>query len=124
MLMVTRYRVDAGEASFPAAGAVGVGGSGELRGWRSGHVGRAVDDPTSWVRTGGWDDVGCYWRGLSPPENKMSMMPLPRGALDEPTAFELLSDLGGTGSALAADAELVGVGGRSAPVVAPNFDRQ
>ena len=54
----------------------------------------------------------------------MPVVPLLGGALDEQTAFERLSDLGGTGSALAGDAHIGGVGEASAPVFAAGFDRR
>ena len=54
----------------------------------------------------------------------MAVVPLLGGALDEQTAFERLSDLGGTGSALAGDAHIGGVGEASAPVFATGFDRR
>jgi hypothetical protein len=53
-----------------------------------------------------------------------SVRPLLDGALDEPTVFQLLSHLGGTGSAVAGDADDVRVGERSVPVVATGFGRR
>ena len=53
----------------------------------------------------------------------MAVLSLLSRTIDEPTTFELVSDRGGTGSALAADAEVVGVGARSAPILATDFDR-
>jgi hypothetical protein len=97
---------------------------GNCTNWRSGHLGHVVDYPTLWVRTGERDDVGCHRRALAAPEVEMSVKPLLGGALDEPTAFELVSDLRGTGSAPAADADVVGVGEARAPVVATDVDRR
>ena len=123
MLVVTRYRVDPSEATafLPRAQSV-LAVLSTCAGWRSGHIGRAVDDPTLWVVTGEWDGVGPYRRALSAPEVKMAVVPLLATALDEPTAFELLTD-GAGGSALAADADVVGVGEAAAPTVATDFDR-
>ncbi|MET0641743.1 MAG: antibiotic biosynthesis monooxygenase family protein [Jiangellaceae bacterium] len=123
MLVVTRYRVDPSEATafLPRAQSV-LAVLSTRAGWRSGHVGRAVDDPTLWVVTAEWDGVGSYRRALSAPEVKMAVVPLLAAALDEPTAFELLTD--GAGSALAADADVVGVGEAAAPTVATDFDRR
>jgi hypothetical protein len=124
MLVVTRYRVDAGDASSFLRGvesALGVLAS--RPGWRTGQVGRAVDDPTLWILSGEWDDVGSYRRALSTPEAKLAVMSLPGEVLDEPTAFEVFTDFDGSVSALAADAGIVGVGEAAAPVVPTDFDR-
>jgi hypothetical protein len=125
MLVVTRYRVDPSEATafLPRAQSV-LAVLSTCAGWRTGHVGRAVDDPTLWVVTAEWDGVGSYRRALSAAEVKMAVMPLLATALDEPTAFELLTDGASVGSALAADADVVGVGEAAAPTVATDFDRR
>jgi quinol monooxygenase YgiN len=125
MLVVTRHRVDPSEAtSFLSQAQSVLAAFLTCAGWRSGQVGRAVDDPTLWVLTGEWDDVGSYRRALSAPDVKMAVGPLLATALDEPTAFELLTDGDGAGSALAADASVVGVGEAAAPAVATDFDQR
>ena len=125
MQVVTRCRVDAGEASSFLRRAQSVlAVLGTSTGRPSGHLGHGVDDSTLWVGTGESDGVGCRRRALAAPEVEMSAMRLLGGALDEPAAFELLSDLGDTGSALAADADHVGVGDVRAPVVATDVDRR
>jgi quinol monooxygenase YgiN len=125
MLVVTRHRVDPSEATsfLPKAQSV-LAAFATRAGWRAGHVGRAVDDATLWVLTGEWDDVGSYRRALSAAEVRMAVGPLLATALDEPTAFELFTDDSGVGSALAADADVVGVGEAAAPAVATDFDRR
>jgi hypothetical protein len=125
MLVVTRHRIDPSEATSFLSRAQSVLAVFATRtGWRSGHVGRAVDDSTLWVLTGEWDDVGSYRRALSAPEVKIAVAPLLATALDEPTAFELLTEGDGAGSALAADASVVGVGQAAAPAVATDFDQR
>jgi hypothetical protein len=107
MLAVTRYRVDPAEAaSFLAQG----------------HVGRATDDPALWVLTSEWDDVGSYRRALSAHEVKITAVPLLSRAIDEPTAFEELTDPDGYGSALPRDAGQVRVGEAAAAVVLTDLD--
>jgi hypothetical protein len=124
MLVVTRYRVDAAQArSFLQRAQAALAVLAGCHGWRSGHVGRAVDDPTLWVLTAEWDDVGSYRRAISTPVVRTAVLPLLGSALDEPTAFELLTASDGTGSARAADADVVGIGEAAAPVVATDFDR-
>ena len=78
MLVVTRYRVDPSEATvfLPRAQSV-LAVLSTCAGWRSGHIGRAVDDPTLWVVTGEWDGVGSYRRALSAPEVKMAVVAVP-----------------------------------------------
>jgi hypothetical protein len=125
MQVVTRCRVDAAEASSFLRRAQSVlTVLGNCTNWRSGHLGTGVDDSTLWVGTGECDSAGCQRRALAAPEVEMSVKPLLGGALDEPTEFELVSDLGDTGSTLAGDADHVRVGEGSAPAVATGFDRR
>jgi hypothetical protein len=125
MLVVTRYRVDAAAASaFLRKAHAAVAVLTRCTGWRSGYVGRAVDDPTLWTLTTEWADVGSYRRALSAPEVREAVMPVLAEALHEPTAFEVLTDVDGSGSAVAADADVVGIGEAAAPVVATDLERQ
>ena len=123
MLAVTRYRVDPGEASsFLEQARAALAVLAERPGWRGGHVGRATDDPTLWILTSEWDGVGSYRRALSAYEVTVTAGPLLSRALDEPTAFELLTGVDGHGSAVAADAAEVGIGEAAAPVVPTDLD--
>jgi quinol monooxygenase YgiN len=123
MLAVTRFRVDPAEAaSFLAQARAALAVLADRPGWRAGHVGRAADDPVLWVLISEWDDVGSYRRALSTYEVKITAVPLLSRAIDEPTAFEVLTDADGNGSALARDAGQVGVGEAAAPVVPADFD--
>jgi quinol monooxygenase YgiN len=118
MLAVTRYRVEpADAASFLAQARAALAVLAGRPGWRTGHVGRATDDPALWVLTSEWDDVGSYRRALSTHEVKITAVPLLSRAIDEPTAFEELTDPDGYGSALAPDAGQVRVGEAAAAVV-------
>lgn len=123
MLVVTRFRIEPGEASsflHQARAALTVLAG--CPGWRSGNVGRALDDATLWLMTTEWQDVGSYRRALSAYEVKMTAEPLLAQALDEPTAFELLTATDPHGTALAADAGVVRVGEAAAPSVATDLD--
>jgi hypothetical protein len=123
MLVVTRYRVDADAARiFLRRAQAALAELARCSGWRSGHVGRAVDDPTLWILTAEWADIGSYRRALIAPEVRAAVVPLLGEALDEPSAFELLT-VDGSGSAIAADADVVGVGEAAAPIVATDLDR-
>lgn len=124
MLVVTRYRVDADAArTFLRRAQAALAVLARCSGWRAGHVGRAVDDPTLWILTAEWADVGSYRRALLAPEVRVAAVPLLGEALDEPSAFELLTDVEEARSAIAADADVVGIGEAAAPIVATDLDR-
>jgi hypothetical protein len=95
MLVVSRFRYPDDTVDRPI---------GELRscvthfsrfaGFVSGSVGRALDDPTLWLLTTTWQDVGSYRRALSSYEVKAEVVPVLANALDEPSAFEVLAGEG------------------------------
>jgi quinol monooxygenase YgiN len=124
MLVVTRYRVDAEAAqTFLRRAQTALAELARCSGWRSGHVGRAVDDPTLWILTAEWADIGSYRRALMAPDVRVAVVPLLGEALDEPSAYELLTEVEGSGSAIAADADVVRIGEAAAPIVATDLDR-
>jgi antibiotic biosynthesis monooxygenase len=55
-----------------------------------GEVGRNVDDPTLWVLTTRWENVGAYRRALSSYDVKLHAVPVLSRALDEPSAYEVV----------------------------------
>lgn len=57
-----------------------------------GEVGRNVDDPTLWVLTTRWENVGSYRRALGSYEAKMHIQPLMVHAVDEPSAYEVVEE--------------------------------
>jgi hypothetical protein len=61
-------------------------------GYVGGDVGRNVDDPTLWVLTTRWENVGSYRRALGSYEGKMHIQPLMVHALDEPSAYEVVEE--------------------------------
>ncbi|PKH42839.1 Antibiotic biosynthesis monooxygenase [Nocardioides alpinus] len=61
-------------------------------GYDGGEVGRNVDDPTLWVLTTRWENVGSYRRALGSYEAKMHIQPLMVHALDEPSAYEVVEE--------------------------------
>ena len=61
-------------------------------GYVAGDVGRNVDDPTLWVLTTRWENVGSYRRALGSYEAKMHVQPLMVHALDEPSAYEVVEE--------------------------------
>lgn len=54
-------------------------------------VGRNVDDPTLWTLVSVWRDVGSYRRALGSAEVKLYGTPTLLKALDEPTAYEVIT---------------------------------
>ena len=88
------------------------------------RVGRATDDATLIALQVGWVNVGAYRRALSSYDVKVSAVPLLAGAIDEPSAFEVLHvrDVSGSSDApgaLAADAGSVSLGEAAADYVPP-----
>jgi Antibiotic biosynthesis monooxygenase len=100
MLVVTRLRAQTpDDAGHEAAGeelrsgllhALGILAA--KPGYVGGEVGRNVDDPTLWVLTTRWENVGSYRRALGSYEGKMHIQPLMVHALDEPSAYELVEE--------------------------------
>jgi len=62
----------------------------ERPGYVDGRIGRNLDDPTLWVLTTRWDNVGAYRRALSSYDVKLHAIPLLSRAVDEPSAYELV----------------------------------
>lgn len=131
MLAVTRHRVAEGDArGFLADAATALDALQAQVGFRAARIGRALDDGALWVITTQWRDVGSYRRALSSYDVKVRAIPLLATAVDEPTAFEVLEEREGTGAATAApsrraaDADEVGLGEASEPVVATDLDER
>ena len=61
-------------------------------GYVGGDVGRNVDDPTLWVLTTRWENVGSYRRALGSYEGKLHIQPLMVHAVDEPSAYEVVEE--------------------------------
>ncbi len=122
MLAVTRFRIPASESgAFLREARAALAVLSGRPGWRSGEIGRAVDDPELWAISTRWDNVGSYRRALSAHDVKMAAVPLLSRAIDEPTAFELLTESDET--AHAADAGTVGVGEAAAPAIRTDLTR-
>jgi hypothetical protein len=100
VLVVTRLRTPSGpdgpdptaEAGLRAGLLTALGILASKPGWVGGEVGRNVDDPTLWVLTTRWENVGSYRRALGSYEGKMHIQPLMVHALDEPSAYEVVEE--------------------------------
>ncbi|MEJ7630300.1 MAG: antibiotic biosynthesis monooxygenase [Nocardioidaceae bacterium] len=97
MLAISRFRYDeqaAGSAESDLTECLD--GLGACRGFLSGAVGRALDDPGLWLLETRWESVGAYRRALSSYEIKMAVVPLLSRAVDEPSAYEIIVGEGAT----------------------------
>jgi hypothetical protein len=59
-------------------------------GYLGGTIGRNVDEPTLWLLTTRWENVGSYRRALSSYDVKLTAVPLLSQAIDEPSAYEVV----------------------------------
>ena len=57
-------------------------------GFISGTIGQNLDQPTLWVLTTEWQNVGSYRRALSSTRAKLEAIPVLARAIDEPGAYE------------------------------------
>jgi quinol monooxygenase YgiN len=91
VLVVSRFRVpEADGEAFRAEISAAHERLAVQRGYVDGQVGRNVDDPTLWVLTTRWENVGAYRRALSAYDVKLHAVPLLGRALDEPSAYEVV----------------------------------
>jgi quinol monooxygenase YgiN len=89
VLVVSRFRVPVEEGpAFREELAAAHAALAERAGYVDGTVGRNVDDPTLWVLSTRWQNVGAYRRALSSYDVKLKAVPVLSRALDEPGAYE------------------------------------
>ena len=60
----------------------------EAAGFISATIGQNLDEPTLWVLTTQWENVGSYRRALSSTRAKLEAIPVLARAIDEPGAYE------------------------------------
>jgi len=91
VLVVSRFQVpvEDGEA-FRADLTKALDVLAERSGYVDGRIGRNLDDPSLWVLTTRWENVGAYRRALSAYDVKLNAVPLLSRAVDEPSAYELV----------------------------------
>ena len=96
MLVVTRLRTPSPDAAAESELRAGLLQALAILaakpGYVGGEVGRNVDDPSLWVLTTRWQNVGSYRRALGSYEAKMHIQPLMVRALDEPSAYEVVEE--------------------------------
>ena len=61
------------------------------RGYLSGRLTRALDEPSAWTLVTEWESVGAYRRALGGFDVKVHATPLLSESLDEPSAYETLA---------------------------------
>jgi len=102
MLVINRFTVaEADTDDFAARGQAALTALGACKGYQSGRLTRALDEPTAWCLVTEWESVGTYRRALSAFDVKMYATPLLAQSLDEPSAYEPLY-LAGPGGAVTA----------------------
>jgi quinol monooxygenase YgiN len=89
MIAVARFEVPLASASDFRAELEGVRDVlAEAAGFLGGDVGQNLDEPTLWVLTTRWEDVGSYRRALSSTRAKLEAIPVLARAIDEAGAYE------------------------------------
>jgi quinol monooxygenase YgiN len=100
LVVVTRYVVPAGqETTFRERAREALDALSAQTGCRRGHLGRSMDEPERWLLQTEWETTGAYRRALSSYDVKLRAVPVMYHAIDEPTAYEVLTEAGAQGLA-------------------------
>ena len=91
MLVLTRFRAPADSDEFRTRLQDAFEVLSAQRGYVDGRIGRNVDDPGLWVLETRWQGAGAYRRALSAYDVKVGAWPVLGEAIDEPTAYELVT---------------------------------
>jgi len=91
ILVVTRFAVDDGDSGFVERAQTALETLAARPGYLRGRLGRALDEPGLWLLITEWGSVGDYRRALSSFEVKLNATPLLAQALDEASAYEVLT---------------------------------
>ena len=99
MIALTHFRLDAeaSEESFTGRAEVALSALAKRPGYLRGTLARSLDDPEAWTLLTEWESVGAYRRALGNFEVRLHATALLAGALDLPSAFEPLVDIGPDG---------------------------
>ena len=125
LVVMNRFRVAEHEAAqFSEDSRVALATLAESVGFIDGLIAASTDEADLRLITTRWVNVGSYRRALSRFEVKMSAIPLLSKAIDESSAFEAVQmiangETSDVTSGRAADADVIGLGHASAPVVPP-----
>ena len=89
MIAVARFEIPLGQGADFRLELEGVRAVlAETVGFLGGEVGQNLDEPTLWVLTTRWENVGSYRRALSSTRAKLEAIPVLARAIDEPGAYE------------------------------------
>jgi hypothetical protein len=92
MLVLNRFVIEPDAADgFVERAHAALAALAACRGYRSGRLTRALDEPAHWVLATEWESVGTYRRALGAFDVKVHATPLLAECLDEPSAFETLA---------------------------------
>jgi heme-degrading monooxygenase HmoA len=89
MIAVARFEIPLGQGADFRLELEGVRAVlSEAVGFLGGEVGQNLDEPTLWVLTTRWENVGSYRRALSSTRAKLEAIPVLARAIDEAGAYE------------------------------------
>jgi hypothetical protein len=88
LIVVNRFRAEDDEEGLRRGLEGAWGLLAAKSGYLGGEIGRNLDDPTLWLLTTRWENVGSYRRALSAYDVKLNAVPTLSRALDEPSAYE------------------------------------
>ena len=89
MIAVARFEIPLGQGADFRLELEGVRAVlAEAAGFLGGDVGQNLDEPTLWVLTTRWENVGSYRRALSSTRAKLEAIPILARAIDEAGAYE------------------------------------
>jgi heme-degrading monooxygenase HmoA len=89
MIAVARFEIPLGQGADFRLELEGVRAVlAEAVGFQGGEVGQNLDEPTLWVLTTRWENVGSYRRALSSTRAKLEAIPVLARAIDEAGAYE------------------------------------
>ena len=89
MIAVARFEIPLGQGADFRLELEGVSAVlAEAAGFLGGEVGQNLDEPTLWVLTTRWENVGSYRRALSSTRAKLEAIPVLARAIDEAGAYE------------------------------------
>jgi heme-degrading monooxygenase HmoA len=92
VLVVSRYRViDEESVEFGGRAREALDALAEQPGFVRGSVGRSLDEPDLWLLSTQWINVGAYRRALSSYDVKTRAVPVMLHALNEASAYEVLT---------------------------------
>jgi heme oxygenase (mycobilin-producing) len=91
LVVVTRYIIPVDDLGFAAKAQAAIAALQAQPGCTALRLARAMDDPLRWLLPSEWPTIGNYRRALSAFDVKVHAVPLMYYAVDEPSAYEVLT---------------------------------